>query len=431
MNSKTLKTLGLVTLAIAVAAVAVALRSDRAAKAADEGGALLFPELAEHINDVAAIEVVRPDASFELEKTGDEWGMPSKGGFPANFDTVRKLVVEISKLEKLEPKTKLPENYARLGVEDVAAEGSESTLVRLAAADGRELAALILGDTYASPGGAGEPALYVRRPGDAQAWLVEGRVWVEPTAGQWLEKSVAEIAAERVARAVTTHPDAEVVRFEKQAPEDAHWSVPGVPEGRELSWEGAADAIPRALSRLSFQDVKPAAEVDFGQAPNTVTEFETWDGLRVTARAMDSGEESYLALSAAYDPALRREPMGPELPAESAEEPAEETGETAEPAPPALKSPEDVQAEVEELNARWSSWVYVVPGYTASNFKKRVSELLKPLPTPGEEGEGEAIDMSSLEELFPDGLPPELQGIDFGAGAQGEPEAPEAAEECR
>lgn len=440
MNSKSLSTLGIATAVVAaLAAVVVVVRGGPSSASESDAAAssLFFPDLAQHVNDVAAIEVANADGAFEVEKEDDGWGMPSKGGFPVDFSKVKEVVVAMSQLEKLEAKTKNPENFSKLGLEDVGEPESKSTRVVLKDASGATLAALLVGNTHPRKSGAGKPSLYVREPDSEQAWQVTGRVWVEPTASNWLEKTICEIGRERIAKVVTTHPDGETLVVSKNAPEDTDWTVEGVPEGRELSWAGVGGSIAGAVSRLMLQDVKPAEEVDFSQAPNTVTEYSTWDGLVLTVRVMDTDDQSYLKLSAAYDPSLRpQEPIGPEPePAETAGEDsgdqgAGETAETAEAESkdseaedkgPLGKSEEEVTAEVAELNERFAGWVYVVPGYQASNFEKHMEDLLKKLPEPEDkapEGAGDTGTAggaeASLDDLFPDGLPPELEGVDFG-----------------
>ena len=440
-----IKALGIVTVAlIAVAAVVANRGGNTSAADASSDSALLFPALEERINDVARVEVVDKDGSFEVAREGETWGMPSKGGYPIDFSKVKQLVVAISELEKLEKKTKTPEKFAQLGVEDVDAPDAESKLVRLKAADGGELASVLIGDTRS--GGRGQPSLYVRKAGDDQSWLVEGRVFIEP-AGNWLEKTVAEIGFERMSGATITHPTGEVVRISRTSPDETDFALQDLPEGRELRYAGVASGVARALQRLTLEDVKPADEFQFDALGTYVSEFTTWDGLRVTVRAVDVDEKSYLKLEASFDETLRAAPVGPEPPPgdapgdatsdEAADDDSavDDATETAQPDEPEEigKPVEEVQSEVEELNARWGPWVYIVPGYTASNFKKSVEELLKPLtdesaadPTSpfgvggvgglGGTGEGEP---TSLEDLFPDGLPEELQGIDFGEQTPG------------
>ena len=50
--------------------------------------------------------------------------------------------------------------------------------------------------------GGGDDAVYVRKAGDAQAWLAKGRLTVNRDALQWLEREVTNVTRERVREAV-------------------------------------------------------------------------------------------------------------------------------------------------------------------------------------------------------------------------------------
>lgn len=414
-----IKVLGIVTVALVGIATVVSQRErGMSASATEQDSGLLFPDLEARINDVARVEVIDKDGSFEVARQADSWGMPSKGGYPVDFTKVKQLVVEVSKLEKLEPKTATPAKFASLGVEDVSEPDAQGKLVRLKAADGSELAAVLIGNSRPSQNRGGRPSLYARLPDDNQSWLVEGRVMIEPEP-TWLAKTIAEIGFERMAAARITHPEGEVVFVSRPSPEDKDFVLADMPEGRELRYAGVASGLARALQRLNLEDVAPREEVDFSAGPNYMAEFTTWDGLRIDVRSMDRDDKSCLQLTASYDESLRPAPAGPTAGPTAPEEGAEATEPEA--APPVGKSPEQVQAEVAELNERWSRWVYIVPGYTANNFKMTTEELLKPLPTEGDDELGVPMDLGagaqSIQDLFPDGLPEELQGIDFGPQA--------------
>jgi len=426
MQTKTLKTLGFVTIVVAVVAGIVStMNGGGTSEAAESESGPLFPELRERINDVAVVKVANKDGAFEVAREDGRWGMPKKGGYPVDFSKVKEVVLAISKLEKVERKTKNPELYSHLGVEDVSATDAQSTKVVLADGDGDELAAVLIGNTHQRSAGAGDPNIYVRKVGEEQSWQCEGRVWVEPTESNWLQKEIVSLGQERIRSATTTHPDGETLRVAKSAPEDAHWAVEDLPEGRELSYDGAADTIARAVQRLMLQDVRPADEAEFDEAESTVTEFATFDGLVLTVQVAETDENSLLKLSAAVDPSLRPD-QAPGPPIEQGGEESEGTDESSEGGEDAgateeepestLKPLEEVEAEAQELNERFADWVYVVPSYTASNLRKRVDALLKPLETesPDDAATGAAPGAGleppeTLDDLFPDGLPPEVQ----------------------
>src|SRR5688572_19646263 len=139
MNSKTL-TILLVAAGATVAAAAVALRSGGGSHA-EEAAAKdkLLPDFAAVRNDVATIRVQRADGGYTLRRVGDTWTIEDKGGYPVQFDQVRKLVNALAEATLVEQKTGEPARYAKLGVEDFDAPDSKSTLVTLSTKDGKDV----------------------------------------------------------------------------------------------------------------------------------------------------------------------------------------------------------------------------------------------------------------------------------------------------
>lgn len=134
MNKNTL----LVLAAVTVAGVGVALLSDRdgATSTAASGSGPLFPGLEERVNDVARITLQKGANTVTVERQGETWTLPDRGGYPAKFAEAKKVAVRLARLQIEEEKTARKENHARLEVEwppkesDDAAAG-EPGLVKL------------------------------------------------------------------------------------------------------------------------------------------------------------------------------------------------------------------------------------------------------------------------------------------------------------
>jgi hypothetical protein len=179
-----------------------------------------------------------------------------------------------------------------------------------------------------------------------------------------------------VRRVVISHPDGEKLEILKNERTDANFVVTNMPEGRELKYPAVTDQIGSALGYMTFEDVRPASEVAF-DGPVVVTEYETWDGLRVTVKLVKQDEKAYAKFECAYDAALRVEPatVPPPPPGEG-----EAEGETPPPAEEPLAPEEQVRTEAEKLATRLPEWAYELPGYRATNLEMRLDGLLKPLP---------------------------------------------------
>lgn len=452
MNPKTLKVLAVLTIVFGGLAVLISSLGSPSSAADSETGPL-FPDL--DVNAVAEIHVVGADDEFLVKKVDGVWTMPDKGQFPIQFDKVKTVAMAFKNFELIEEKTSNPDLYAKLGVEDPSEEEATSKKVTLKDANGNVMASLVLGNTKAQRARVGEGAMYVRRPEEGPSLEVRGTVFVDATATNWLDKKITQIPGDRVARATVTHPDGEVLVLTKEKPEDTEFEVADIPEGRELTWEGAGTPVGGALNYLNMADVKRAADVELDESTGTTLRFEFWDGLVVDARTHTSEEledQAYLTLEASFDESLRelgREiPLGP-MPAE---DPAAEEAEDD------RKSVEDVRAEIVAFNDKHREWIYVLPSYTASNFRKRLEELLKAeveedvespddlMPAfpglgpgtdegPGEGGaglEGSGLE-GALESLLDDPeslLDPETKTEDDPAGSGGDPvQDPESTED--
>jgi hypothetical protein len=420
MKPKSIAILAAVTLAVAAAAVwATRERDTRAAPIARQGERV-FPDLAKRINDVTSLTVADKDSTFTVERKGETWGVADKGGYPVDVGKVKELVVAVSEFRIVDEKTRNPELYSKLGVEEVTAPEAGSTQVTLKDRDGEVLADVLIGKPRTGRGAAGQSSLYVRRKGWEMAHEVTGRIHVDGEVSNWLDKQIAKIERKRVRQVVTTHPGGEQLVVSRETPEQENFQVLELPEGTELQYPGVANVVGGALEWLNLEDVKPASEIDLEGQDVTTTEFTTFDGLVVTARTAEIDGKTWMKLSARFDESLRQAPA--EVPLPPAPEPVEgeeaavegEEGapkpETQAPETQAVgKKPEEVREEAQKLEDKLSSWAYVVPGYTASYFRKRIADMLKqPEPEPpaepvedGDQAEVDGTEPSPPEEAQP------------------------------
>lgn len=385
MNTKTLTTLIVIAAVCAGGAWFASRSSDAARSDTRSTGPKLFPELEKRVNDVAKVEITNKDGKFALERKGDQWGMTDKGGYPINFDKVKELVVGVSNMEIVEKKTAKPELHSSLDVQDVTVKDSPAVEARFFDAGGQELAAVVLGKARTTKSFGGQYAMFVRKVGDPQAYEVTGRLYVDGTSTNWLDKQIVKLEKTRVRQVETKHADGTVFEIKKNVPEDQAFAVTALPEGAELKWNGVADGVAAALEWLNFEDVAPAGSVDLAGVTPTETTFTTWDGMRVVAKLYEKDDKAYLVMHSSFDEAARYQPepeVGPQAPPESSDPSA-----TPEPAKSDSvgKAPEDVRKDVEELNAKFQQWTYVIPGWNAANFKKTVKDMVKE-PTPPSDG---------------------------------------------
>lgn len=365
MKPKSLGILAVVTL-VFVALAWNASGSAHSGSRLQEEALADYPSFAERVNDVTELEIVGHDARFSVKQTDGAWGLVEKSGYPVDFERVRDVVVRLSELEPLEAKTRRPDRFALMGVQDPAEEGSSAKRVVLRDAQGETLCDMIVGDTKFK----GRTATVFVRPTDRnQAYQCEGRVSFEADPLNWIDREVLKLANGKVKSVVIEHPDGEVVRIERVG-DSRDYAVQDVPAGKLPSHQGVANAPATALSFLRLDDVRPRAAVDFALSPRCKATYVCDDGLVLTLELAQVEEAAWARLSASFAP-----------PAEGAD-----------------VDPEDAaHAEVEAraLQRTFERWAYQLPDFKADSIAKRAADLLIDAPVE----EPEAAPETPAEEL--------------------------------
>ena len=377
MSSKSLVALAALT-AVALG-LAVWISSDRGAgTTAGVVNAPLAPGLRASLNEVNEISVSTRGKQVTLVRSDSGWGVAERAGYPADTGAIREQLLALGDAKVLERKTSNPDYYADLGVADPETEGAGGILMSVSGAG--DPVAIIVGDTNMNR----SSTTFVRRPDDAQSLLVDGtfRLDADPTA--WLRKDLVDVPASRVRRVAVTRGDEMVLEAVKADAEATQFLVTNLPEGRELTSAAAANSVAGALAGLRIDDVGTADEVGVPDEDVTTTVYETFDGLRVTARSWKTEDDHYMTLAAEYDESLS---SPADINGESAEgNEAETNSESAAESPVDESETADVPAEAKAIGERATGWVYVIPSFKYTNMTKSVDDLLKPLP---EESDGD------------------------------------------
>ena len=93
-------------------------------------GEPLLPGLMEKINEVEVISIEHTGKTLTfLKDSGGDWTLMEVNGYPADKERIRNALIGLAHLEKIEPKTALPEFYSDLQVEDNSSEKSKSYLL--------------------------------------------------------------------------------------------------------------------------------------------------------------------------------------------------------------------------------------------------------------------------------------------------------------
>jgi len=330
MNSRSLKYLVAATAALILLLVATEYAGDEAESVDDR----LFPELRDRINAATTIRIVRTESDDEIviRKTDDNWVSTSRSDYPVDIGRIRELLLALADAKLVEQKTARPENYAQLGVDDPANEGSKATRLTIAGDGGNEID-LILGNV-AQPG-----YRYARKFDAAQSWLIDKDPTLPATAADWLLKDVVDVKPGAVRAVTISHPDGERIHIGKESAEQTDFDVADIPDGRELSYPTVANGIAGVLSALKFDDVRAGGE--FGDDAVTTT-FETFDGDRIEVRSLAEDGADWITLRA---------------------------------------SSEDGDGELAAaINARTEDWQYRIASYKANQLTRRWDDILAAPP---------------------------------------------------
>ena len=384
MKLKTLSILAVIAAVLIIVAVFVAQQQE---PGTPPTGQPVFPELKAAINDVTELNVATQSGTITLHRQEDMWRVKEKYDYQADFGTVRETLIGLAELTTLEPKTRKPELYEKLGLQDVDAEGSLSTGITLKDATGNTVVAAIIGNDRSAQGNRDQKEMFIRKPGDPQAWLVEGRLTVEKNPTEWLDKELVQIETKRVSRMTVTHPDKTRLIVAKAKPADLDYQVANLPEGLEIQSQFTVNNIVSTVTSLSLDDVKPMSEIPFNDQPVMRAVFETFDGLEGTVKLFRKDEKDYVKISAAFNAELVWKPEPETEPApegesepqdgEQTEQEAQDKKDAAKPEQPRIKPEAEVKAEIEALNKRVADWVYVIPTFRADTLLKKPQDLLK------------------------------------------------------
>jgi hypothetical protein len=416
--------------AAAVAAIAAISLSRHDAGAAPESTSTqdaqkrLFPGLLDHVNEVQTVKIKQKDGETTLQKYGDHWGEAEKGGFAIDMEPVRKMLIAVGEMTKLDSMTSNPANYDQLGLQDPDAEGSKSVLITLQDASGKDLAQLVLGKERESKTAVSNQR-YVRVPGNAQTWLVQGSFDVKEKSADWLEKKIVEVKRDRIRSVEITQPDGSLLAVDRPDAKTNDFTLVDVPEGKELTYPTAAGSLASGLEYVNLEDVQPVEKVDFTANPGPTAKFKTFDGLVMTVTTKEVDNKTWAKFTASYEappekPAAATTdastPLDPNNPAAKLSSPDEaqktdeakklEDAKKMEATAVAVKPAAEVQKEVADLNERLSKWAYQVSTYTAANLTKKKGDLLKDKAPPAA-----PVDPNAPQKplTLPDSIPPEIQ----------------------
>jgi len=361
-------------------------------------GEPLVPGLAEGINEVTAVKITGASnlAIATLQRGENGWAIAEKNSHPADVAKIREYLLKLADARVIEAKTADPNNYAKLGVEEVSAVEAKGALVEITG-----LAApvrLVVGNAN-TRGGEGT---YVRRADEAQSLLASGSFAADKVAANWLVRDIADIPSSRV-REVTIESQGKTLRVAKDAAEEANHRVLDIPRGREQASEFVANGLASVLSGLRFDDVLPRDAVEPGEARTWQVRYAMFDGLVIEATAWEVDGKDYARFTARLDDeaaarhveAAQQAAVAGFEQARAEVEAANKAALEADPKADQVALPEAplavsdaaadreqrlaaLRREADDFNDRFKAWTYVIPAFKFANMNKTADDMLKP-----------------------------------------------------
>lgn len=266
------------------------------------------------------------------------WGVEPRGGYPANEELVRNVLLGMGNIEAYEPRTANAEWHRNLGLmkpEDIG------TAVRIELFNGDErMAGLLVGKVpERAVDVKGEGLVYVRRDGEDQTWLARGRLPLHKGAFDWLDQTFVDIPREEVARVTLWAGTERPVVLERAAPDAADFTLANMPQGRVSRGAAVLNRSAEALLEAGFDDVAPADALDMPEDGPRVT-VETFDGLMLTMHMGGQGGALWAKFAA--------------------------EGES-----------EEAALRAEDLNRRLSPWTYKLPQEVSGQLTQTIDVLTR------------------------------------------------------
>jgi len=366
MRFRNLVILAVITVVVIVAASVVSYLN---APATAIHTKLLFPGLEKKINDVSAVEIRDSGNTLDLVKKDGTWTIAQADNYPALFDKVKPLIVNMAELRVVEKKTSTPSLYPRLGVEDLDARGSTSHLLTLKDATGKALATLIVGKKQKSAAPGDTRGVYVRQPDSKQSLLVEGNLPVSSRVEDWFKKNLFNINSDRIESIQIDHPGGQEVSLSRQNGNDK-FTLANIPKDSKPKSDVLLYRMSSILSGIYAQNVKAVANYQFPDDHATAT-IRTFDGLVATVQAAAADGRNYVHYHFDVDASKLKKPAESSSSKDkgAADKKASADAETDKP---------DVRKEAAKYNKTLADWVYTIPEYKYDLLVETMGNLTQP-----------------------------------------------------
>ncbi len=301
-------------------------------------GAKLAPSLTANAK-IGSIVLGTGPSALTLVQIGGKWGIKERAGYLAEIAPVRDLLTKIAQAQLVEAKTRNPERYALLELEDPAGKDAKSKALRVLDEKGTPLADLVLGKRKWDAFGSGKGGTYVRSGKDAQTWLANADLEIATEIRRWIKPEIVQHDGAKVTELSVQVPGEDKLDIERKDGKSAFVAFPA--EGKKLKDANAAETLIRAAANIDAEDVRKLEAAATADATTVVT-FKGDQGLVTTLRLRKDGDAHWISVSAAGEGAAK--------------------------------------AAADALNARTTGWEFKVPSTKAEQLAKKRVDLVEGEP---------------------------------------------------
>ena len=256
-----MKNLNIIVLIVALAAIGLGVLLSSGNRQTEIQSDSIFPELQSNIDAVDTL-IVSDANGVLLEATLADgvWGSASHGQYPLEQEKVVKLLNALIKAKLDSAKTAKAENHARLGLQDLEAQDSQSQLLEIKTGDKHWQ--LLVGNGTSSGNG-----VFVRKPGENQTWLSKAELQLPNDASDWLQQQILNIPFEEIV--AISRPGfwrAEVLNTDGDEADSKEWTMLNIPEGRSLKYESIVSNTAENILELELEALLQEKPMDFTDA---------------------------------------------------------------------------------------------------------------------------------------------------------------------
>lgn len=351
-----MKVKSLLFLLIAVAA-AIAVYYLNSKQSSDVAGinSKLIPGLAANLNDVSSLTIYGAGDKVltKLNKTDNKWVVAERSDYEADIGLIRNEFDSLKDAKIIEAKTSNPENYSKLGVEDLS--DSDAQGVKFSIEGLTNSVSIIVGKN----GTGNKNTQFVRRTDDSQTWLIDKKLNLKRDVTQWLRKDIIDIPPERIKKINIQHPSQESINIENTGKAENEFKlINTVAEGEKVS-ESEVYQVVNALSSLQITDVVLLEKVLVAEITPVVAKYYTYDGLTITVNTIEQDEETYSYFKIAFNA-----------------ENVVKNSKVNEADSVLNSDPEEAEKIAKTLTDRISKWAYVLPDISQDALVKRLDNFI-------------------------------------------------------